>query len=93
MGFWNGWKGEMILTEKHAKALNSILSVGGLRAELAAIVRYAGQYAQQDEQTRRAVYEQYLAEGKKAVEREKKSWRVWGEAFSSDLLRVLGLNG
>lgn len=82
----------MILTEKHAKALNSILSVGGLRAELAAIVRYAGQYAQQDEQTRRAVYERYLAEGQKVVEREKKSWRVWGETFSGDLLRVLELN-
>lgn len=85
-------RGKAVLTEKHAKALNSILSVGGLRAELAAIVRYAGQYAQQDEQTRWAVYERYLAEGQKVVEREKKSWRVWGETFSRDLLRVLGLN-
>ena len=83
----------MVLTEKHAKAMNAILSVGGLRAELAAIVRYAGRYAQQDEQTRWAVYERYLAEGQKVVEREKKSWRVWGETFSGDLLRVLGLNG
>ena len=81
------------MTEKHAKAMNAILSVGGLRAELAAIVRYAGRYAQQDEQTRWTVYERYLAEGQKVVEREKKSWWVWGETFSRDLLRVLGLNG
>ena len=38
------------MTDEHATALNSVLSVGGLRAELAAIVRYAGQCAEQDEQ-------------------------------------------
>ena len=54
---------------EHTKALNSILSVGGLRAELAAIVRYAGRCAEQDEQARRAVYEKYHIEGMKAVER------------------------
>lgn len=75
--------------EEHNRALNSILSVGGLRAELAAIVRYAGQCAEQGEQARRAVYEKYRAEGMKAVERAGKSWRVWGEAFSADLLRAL----
>ena len=40
------------MTDEHAKALNSVLSVGGLRAELAAIVRYAGQCAEEDEQAR-----------------------------------------
>lgn len=53
------------MTDEHAKALNSILSVGGLRAELAAIVRYAGQCAEEDEQARWAVYEKYHAEGKR----------------------------
>ena len=77
------------MTDEHATALNSVLSVGGLRAELAAIVRYAGQCAEQDEQARWAVYEKYHAEGKKAVECAGKSWRVWGEAFSADLLRAL----
>ncbi len=77
------------MTDEHATALNSVLSVGGLRAELAAIVRYAGQCAEQDEQARRAVYEKYHIEGMKAVERAGKSWRVWGEAFSADLLRAL----
>lgn len=79
------------MTDKHATALNSVLSVGGLRAELAAIVRYAGQCAEADEQARWAVYERYHAEGKKAVERAGKSWRVWGEAFSADLLHALRL--
>lgn len=77
------------MTDEHATALNSVLSVGGLRAELAAIVRYAGQCAEADEQVRWAVYERYRAEGKKAVERAGKSWRVWGEAFSADLLHAL----
>jgi|GEM_PF-1652321 len=63
------------MTDEHATALNSVLSVGGLRAELAAIVRYAGQCAEQDEQVRRAVYEKYHIEGMKAVERAGKSWR------------------
>ena len=77
------------MTDEHATALNSVLSVGGLRAELVAIVRYAGQCAEQDE--RRAVYEKYHIEGMKAVERAGKSWRVWGEAFSADLLHALRL--
>lgn len=47
------------MTDEHAKALNSVLSVGGLRTELAAIVRYAGQCAEEDEQARWAVYEKY----------------------------------
>ena len=76
---------------EHAKALDSILSVGGLRAELAAIVRYAGRCAEQDEQSRRAVYERYRAEGMKAVERAGKSWCIWGEEFSADLLHALRL--
>lgn len=79
------------MTDEHVTALNSVLSVGGLRAELAAIVRYAGRCAEQDEQARRSVYERYRAEGKKAVERAGKSWRVWGEAFSADLLHALRL--
>lgn len=44
------------MTDEHATALNSVLSVGGLRAELAAIVRYAGQCAEADEQARWAVF-------------------------------------
>ena len=77
------------MTDEHATALNSVLSVGGLRAELAAIVRYAGQCAEADDQARWAVYERYRAEGMKAVERAGKSWCVWGEAFSADLLHAL----
>ena len=80
------------MTEKHAKAMNAILSVGGLRAELVAIVRYAGQYAGKSKRARWEVYEKYHAEGKKVVEHAGRPWSAWGKDFSTDLLRALRLS-
>lgn len=80
------------MTDEHVKALNAVLCAGGLRAELAAIVRYAGQYAGKSKRARWEVYEKYHAEGKKVVERAGRPWCVWGVEFSSDLLRALRLS-
>ena len=80
------------MTDEHAKALNAVLCAGGLRAELAAIVRYAGQYAGKSKRARWEVYEKYHAEGKKVVERAGRPWSAWGKDFSTDLLRALRLS-